>query len=87
MKYINLISLLCLVLIFGCQSGTKPEVPEGFEPIFNGKNLEGWHISRSTKQGTTPSFTVQDGVIVGKEKPYGQGGILLTDKNYKSFEL
>ena len=63
------------------------KIPEGFKPIFNGKNLKGWHISRTTHQGTTPSFTVEDGVIVGKEKPYGQGGLLLTDKNYKSYEL
>jgi len=87
MRYLRFLSLLCCVLMLSCQSGTKPEVPEGFEPIFNGKNLEGWHISRTTHQGTTPNFTVQDGVIVGKQKPYGQGGLLLTDKNYKSFEL
>jgi len=87
MKHTRLIILLCLVLLYACQSGTKPEVPKGFKPIFNGKNLKGWHISRTTHQGTTPSFTVQDGVIVGRQKPYGQGGLLLTDKNYKSFEL
>ena len=87
MKYIQYISLLCLALTLSCQSGTKPDVPEGFDPIFNGKNLEGWHISRTTHQGTTPSFTVQDGVIVGRHEPYGQGGLLLTDKNYQSFEL
>jgi len=87
MKYLKLLSLLCLVLILSCQSGISPEVPEGFQAIFNGKNLEGWHISRTTHQGTTPSFTVQDGVIVGKHEPYGQGGLLLTDKNYQSFEL
>ena len=83
MKYLKLLSLLCLVLILSCQSGISPEVPEGFQAIFNGKNLEGWHISRTTHQGTTPSFTVQDGVIVGKHEPYGQGGLLMTDKNYR----
>ncbi len=63
------------------------QIPQGFKPIFNGKNLKGWHISRTTHQGTTPNFFVKDGAIIGKEQPYGQGGLLLTDKKYKSFEL
>lgn len=65
----------------------KPNIPEGFTPIFNGKDLTGWHISRSTHQGTTPNFSVEDGAIVGRENPYGQGGLLMTDKIYKDFEL
>ena len=65
----------------------KAQIPTGFKPIFNGKNLKGWHVSRTTHQGTTPNFFVKDGVIVGKERPYGQGGLLLTDKKFKSFEL
>jgi len=87
MKHLNLIIAICIVLVYGCQQGTKPELPEGFTPVFNGTDLEGWHISRTTHQGTTPKFTVEDGVIVGRHQPYGQGGILLTDKNYHSFEL
>ena len=74
-------------LVMETRPGTEPELPEGFTPVFNGVDLEGWHISRSTHQGTTPRFTVEDGVIVGRHEPYGQGGILLTDKNYHSFEL
>ncbi|HVX49243.1 MAG TPA: DUF1080 domain-containing protein [Chitinophagaceae bacterium] len=61
--------------------------PKGFTPLFNGKDLSGWHVSRSTHQGTTPLFTVQDGILVGTENPYGQGGLLMTDKKYKNFEL
>ena len=86
MKYRNLLILLSLVLI-SCSRDQISNIPEGFKPIFNGKDLKGWHISRSTHQGTTPSFTVEDGVIVGREKPYGQGGLLMTDANYKSYEL
>jgi hypothetical protein len=86
-KFVAPIILFCSLFIYSCQSGIQPELPEGFEPIFNGKDLKGWHISRSTHQGTTPSFTVEEGVIVGAHEPYGQGGLLLTDKNYKSFEL
>ncbi|GAB2528772.1 hypothetical protein GCM10027085_18980 [Spirosoma aerophilum] len=75
------------LVVSGLARGQVGKIPEGFKPIFNGKDLRGWHISRTTHQGTTPSFTVENGVIVGKEKPYGQGGLLLTDKRYKSFEF
>ena len=63
------------------------QIPEGFTPLFNGKNLNGWHVSRTSHQGTTPHFFVQQGVLVGMQHPYGQGGILLTNKTYKNFEL
>ena len=75
--------LLCTInaIISGAQ------IPPGFKPIFNGKNLKGWHISRTTHQGTTPDFRVEKGIIIVTQKPYGQGGVLLTDKKYKNFEL
>lgn len=62
-------------------------MPKGFKALFNGKNLSGWHISRTSHQGTTPDFFVEDGTVVLKQKPYGQGGILLTDKKFRDFEL
>src|ERR1043165_8948076 len=68
-------------------NGQSGGIPEGFTPIFNEKNLNGWHISRSTHQGTTPNFHVENGVLIANENPYGQGGLLMTDKQYKSFEL
>jgi hypothetical protein len=55
--------------------------------LFNGKDLNGWHTSRTSHQGTTGNFTAEDGAIVLKQNPYGQGGVLLTDKKYKDFEL
>lgn len=63
------------------------QIPAGFTSIFNGRDLKGWHISRSTHQGTTPDFRVEDGAIVARQSPFGQGGLLLTDKKYQDFEL
>jgi hypothetical protein len=60
---------------------------EGFTTIFNGKDLKGWHTSRTSHQGTTPKFFVEDGAITLNQNPYGQGGVLLSDKKYKDFEL
>lgn len=63
-------------------------VPSGFTRILNGRNIDGWHVSRTVHHGTTASYTVDtDGVLVMKAFPFGQGGLLLTDKSYKDFEL
>jgi 3-keto-disaccharide hydrolase len=62
-------------------------VPEGFVPIFNGQNLTGWHASPDNHHGVTPDYRVIHGAIVGTQSPFGDGGILLTDKSYKNFEL
>jgi hypothetical protein len=59
----------------------------GFKSIFNGKNLNGWHVSRTSHQGTTPKVEIENGAIVLGDQPFGQGGVLLTDKRYSSFEL
>ena len=64
-----------------------PKVPEGFTPIFNGKDLSGWHVSKTNHHGTTPDYHVLHGLIVGTQNPKGQGGILLTDKKYKDVEV
>lgn len=66
------------------QGGT---IPAGFTPIFNGKDLTGWHPSRTTHHGTTPLCIVEGGVLIMKQNPFGQGGLLMTDKTYKDFEL
>lgn len=62
-------------------------IPEGFVSLFNGKNLKGWHISRTTHQGTTPDIKVKKNILCLMQNPYGQGGVVLTDKKYKNFEL
>lgn len=63
---------------------------EGFEPIFDGRSLDGWHKNpEPIGHGTGGHWTVEDGAIVGEQDPpgSGNGGILLTDKKYGDFEL
>src|SRR5690349_2566484 len=81
------IFVLILLISAVLSSIAQDSIPKGFTPIFNGKDLSGWHISRTSHQGTTPDCSIENGVVVIKEHPYGQGGILLSDKKYKSFEL
>ncbi|WP_338872841.1 DUF1080 domain-containing protein [Spirosoma sp. SC4-14] len=80
-------SLLLLLLSVNLATGQIGKIPAGFTPIFNGKDLKGWHTSRTSHQGTTGNFYVEKGAITLKQHPYGQGGILLTDKKYGNFEL
>ncbi|GAB3954882.1 hypothetical protein GCM10028805_41060 [Spirosoma harenae] len=78
---------LLLVSLANLANAQIGKIPAGFTPIFNGKDLKGWHKSRTSHQGTTGNFYVEKGVITLKQRPYGQGGILLTDKKYGNFEL
>ena len=52
--------------VWGPLENPKPNVPDGFTPIFNGENLAGWHTSRINRHGKTPDFRAIDGVIVGE---------------------
>jgi predicted TIM-barrel fold metal-dependent hydrolase len=61
--------------------------PPGFTPIFNGKDLAGWHVHRINHHGTSRSWTVEDGVILATQDRPGNGGILLTDRRYRDFEV
>src|SRR6187402_2369198 len=67
--------------------GAQGQIPDGFTRIFNGKDTSGWHISRTTHHGATGSYTVKDAVLFMQQKPFGQGGLLMTDKSYKDFDL
>jgi hypothetical protein len=78
---------IALILLIFAPCTLYGQLPSGFEPIFNGKDLSGWHVSRTSHQGTTPDFFAENGYIAVKQNPYGQGGILLTDKKYSNFEL
>ena len=64
-----------------------PSIPAGFTSIFNGKDLSGWHISKTARHGVNPDYHVAHGMILGTQRPLGSGGLLVTDKKYRNFEL
>lgn len=80
----RIVAFIVLILFVATENGYSQK---GFKKIFNGRNLKGWHMSRTSHQGTTGNFYVEDGCIVLKQNPYGQGGVLLTNREYKNFEL
>ncbi|WP_373493383.1 DUF1080 domain-containing protein [Aquiflexum sp.] len=78
---------LFLVLISHLNCAQEGYTQTEFVSIFNGNDLNGWHISKTNHHGTIGNFYVENGAIVMKQYPYGQGGIILTDKKYQDFEL
>ncbi len=65
----------------------------GFTTIFDGKTIQGWHVSAQTghsgasKNKSGGKWVVEDGAIVGSQDIPGNGGIILTDKLYADFEV
>jgi lysophospholipase L1-like esterase len=58
-----------------------------FSTIFNGTDLNGWHTSQVNHHGKTSGWVVDRQAITGTQDRPGHGGILLTDKKYKNFEV
>lgn len=50
------------------------------EPIFNGDNMEGWHVRGDAQ------WDISDGVIMGNSEGT-EGGFFCTDKTYKNFYM
>ncbi|MDC3251686.1 DUF1080 domain-containing protein [Planctomycetota bacterium] len=72
-------------------SATVPSITPSTTPskisLFNGQNLKGWHTDiPAADEGNpvTPSFIVQDGMLISQGSP---GGHLITDTVYENYEL
>ena len=56
-------------------------INEGYQSIFNGKNLDGWKIHGTEK------WYVEDGLLICESGPDEEYGYLSTEKFYDDFEL
>jgi hypothetical protein len=72
------LGILTLMLSLAFAEESKP--PEGFTPLFNGKDLEGWKVHG----GKRASWGADKGILFVKG---GGGGWLMTEKEYGDFEL
>ena len=80
-------ALLLLAAVAGATVASAGDVPAGFTPLFNGKDLSGWHVSQVNHHGNSKGWTVKDGVVLATQDRPGNGGILLTDRKYRDFEV
>src|SRR5207245_2747427 len=65
----------------------------GFVPIFDGKTLNGWHVSaqtghsRASKNTSGGKWVVENSAIVGSQDIPGNGGIIITDEQFGDYEI
>lgn len=87
--------LIAAFALPGAAELPKPEKfsDEGFETIFDGKTTKGWTVSAKTghsaasKNKSGGKWVVDDGAITGTQDIPGNGGIILTEKQYGDFEV
>ena len=76
MRYLSCVLYASLLVLTGCAS-------RGFKPLYNGKDLSGWHAKDATVM-----LWKADGEILRCEKgEKGTGGWLTTDQEYQNFVL
>ncbi|HLJ96087.1 MAG TPA: DUF1080 domain-containing protein [Gemmataceae bacterium] len=79
-RWYGLLLVAALCGIEAAQSAA-PEAPKGFEPLFNGKDLTGWHVNKGGKMSV---WGAQNGILYVDGRG---GGWLMTEKEYGDFEL
>lgn len=74
--------LFAFVLVFTLTIALHAQPESAWEPLFNGKNLEGWHVV-----GGKATYGVRDNMIFGACKKNTPNSFLVTDKQYANFIL
>lgn len=95
MRNITLLALVSIMLptVYAAEFPRDKLDDTGFETIFDGKKLVGWHVSTQTGHSNASMHTsggrwrLEDGAIVGSQDIPGNGGIILTDRQYGNFEV
>jgi hypothetical protein len=76
--------LFALAAVCGALSAARSadeSAPEGFETLFNGKDLTGWQVNQV---GKMEQWGAEDGILFTKGEG---GGWLMTEKEYENFEV
>ena len=85
--------LLAAGFILSATTAGEKKKDDGYVSIFDGKSLDGWHISaksgHSKKSGnkTGGKWVVTDGYITGTQDEPGNGGLIISDKKHNNFEV
>lgn len=71
----------------------KEKPKDGFVTVFDGKTLKGWKVSAKSGHSSTSKhksggkWAVEGGAIVGSQDVPGNGGLIMTEKEYGDFEV
>lgn len=79
--YILLVLLAAVVIGLPAVQSAEKEPPQGFEPLFNGRDLTGWQVNEG---GNRAVWGAENGNLF--VSGHG-GGWLMTEKEYADFEL
>ncbi len=95
--------VLLAALTAAAVTSSAAEIPDGFQSLFNGENLEGWHgwthdamtkfpgMTEEERQAKTDEWTADAGkhwsVDNGELVNDGHGAYLATDQSYRDYEL
>ena len=81
MEYFRIYVIVCFFMMLGCTSSD-----DGWTPLFNGENLEGWHVYGA--ENSLDGWFVEDGVLVfDYQLKKGGSSNLVTDEKFTNFEL
>lgn len=90
---VGLCALTFLLVSRRGDSADDAKEEKAFVSIFDGKTLKGWHVSAKTghsgasKNKSGGRWVIEDGAIIGSQDIPGNGGIIITDKEYGDFEV
>lgn len=86
-------ALLCIPFASRADKAAAKDDEKGFVSIFDGKTLKGWKVSAksghsgASKHQSGGKWVVEGGAIVGSQDVPGNGGLILTEKQYGDFEV
>jgi hypothetical protein len=79
--YFNLTLLAAALVCLPTVQSAEKEAPNGFESLFNGKDLTGWKVNQG---GNMAVWGAENGILFVNGRG---GGWLMTDKEYADFEV
>ena len=85
---------LSALIAWSCSTAAAQEKSaDGFVSIYDGKTLNGWHVSartghsRASQNQSGGKWVIEDGAIVGSQDIPGNGGLVITDEQFGDFEV
>jgi hypothetical protein len=75
-------AVLLAALLSQALAGAAEDSADGWMPLFNGKDLDGW-----VQRGGKAKYRVEDGQIVGSSVPNTTNSFLCTRRDYADFIL
>ncbi|MFT5733890.1 MAG: hypothetical protein ACJA2W_001262 [Planctomycetota bacterium] len=79
-------SLIAPLVLAAAQPSSPVADSYGWVNLFDGKTLDGWSEKGGPYDGDA-DWTIEDGVIVGREAEGARGGLLYTDELFGDFEF